>query len=143
MVNLTSRWLPPWRYLHALIEQGYTGRWLHADMSYVGEYGRRPGYAWRFDRAQANGILGDLGPHLIDLSRWLVGDIARVSAHLGTFYDHQSPDGSPLDAANDSAMLLLEFADGAQGMIHVTAVAHVRGRGQDQHVALFGEGGTI
>ena len=40
-------------------------------------------------------------------------------------------------------MLMLEFGNGAQGMIHVTAVAHVRGRGQDQHIGLYGEGGTI
>ena len=143
MVLFTSRWLPQYRYVQQLIDEGYIGRWLHCQLNYIGEYGRRPGYAWRFDRAQANGILGDLGPHMIDMARWYVGDIARVSAHLHTFMDHPGPAGQPPDPANDSAMLLLEFANGAQGMIHVTAVAHVRGRGQDQHIALYGEGGTI
>ena len=143
MVLFTNRWLPPYQYLRQLIDEGYIGRWLHCQLSYVGEYGRRPGYAWRFDRQQGTGILGDLGSHLIDLARWYVGDIARVSAHLQTFVDRPGPDGEVLHPANDSAMLLLEFANGAQGMIHVTAVAHVRGRGQDQRLALYGEGGTL
>ena len=30
-----------------------------------------------------HGILGDLGSHLIDLARWLNGDIVRVAARLG------------------------------------------------------------
>lgn len=143
MVCFTNRWLPPYRYLRQLIDTGYIGRWLHCQLRYIGEYGRRPGYAWHFDRDQANGALGDLGPHLIDLARWYVGEITRVSARLATFVERPGPDGQPLRPANDAAMLLLEFANGAQGMLEVTTVAHVRGRGQDLHVALYGEGGTL
>jgi predicted dehydrogenase len=143
MVMFTNRWLPPHRYLRQLVDEGFLGRPLHCQLSSLAEYGRRPGYAWRFDRTQSNGILGDLGSHLIDLARWYVGDIARVSAHLGAFFDHPGPEGQPPRPANDAALLLIEFANGAQGTIHVTAVAHVRGRGQDQHLALFGEGGTL
>ncbi|MBA3943466.1 MAG: Gfo/Idh/MocA family oxidoreductase [Herpetosiphonaceae bacterium] len=143
MVLFTSRWLPPYRYIRQLIDTGYLGRCYHCQLQYVGEYGRRPDYAWRFDQHQSTGILGDLGAHLIDLAHWYVGDIARVSAHLATFVDRPGPDGQLLAAANDTATVLLEFVNGAQGLIHVTAVAHVRGRGQDQHIALYGEGATM
>ena len=143
MVLFTSRWIPPYSYVRQLIDDGYLGRCLHCHLLYIGEYGRPADYGWRFDRTHGNGILGDLGSHMIDLARWYVGEIARVSAHLHTFIDRPGPDGQPLDAANDSALLLLEFANGAQGMIHVTAVAHVRGRGQDQQIRLYGEGGTL
>ena len=33
---------------------------------------------WRFDRRRANGVLGDLGSHMIDLARWYGGDIVSV-----------------------------------------------------------------
>ncbi len=143
MILFTNRWIPPHRYLRQLIDAGYLGRCLQYQMVCVAEYGRRSGYAWRFDPAHGNGILADLGAHLIDLARWYVGEITRVSASLQTYGEHVGRDGSPLAATNDSAMLLLESANGAQGMIHVTAVAHVRGRGQDQQLRLYGEDGTL
>ena len=37
---------------------------------YLGSYGRGKTYAWRFDHAHGCGVLGDLGSHMIDLSRW-------------------------------------------------------------------------
>ena len=48
-----------------------------------------------------------------------------------------------MDSANDSALLTLEFGNGSQGMIHVSAVAHLGSRGQEQQVILHGEEGTI
>ena len=95
------------------------------------------------DRQRGTGALGDLGSHMIDMARWLVGDVARVSAHLSTFVDWPGPDGGPLDPANDAAMLLLEFEGGAQGMIQLCAVARVDDRGQEQHIMLHGEAGTL
>ena len=41
---------------------------------------RKKEYQWRLDQKRANGALGDLGVHMIDLARWLVGDISQVSA---------------------------------------------------------------
>lgn len=143
MVLFTSRWIPPHRYVRQLLDNGYVGECQHCHLVYLGEYGRRPDYAWRFDPAHSIGILADLGSHLIDLARWYVGDITRVSAHLQSFVDRLGPDGQPIAAANDSALLLLEFANGAHGMLHVTGVAHVRGRGQDQHIRLYGTDGTL
>ncbi|NTU63422.1 MAG: Gfo/Idh/MocA family oxidoreductase, partial [Chloroflexi bacterium] len=108
---------------------------------FLSGYGRDGQYGWRFDRQRGNGIWADLGAHEIDRARWLVGDIARVSAHLATYVNRSGPEGQPLDPANDSAVVLLEFVNGAQGVIQVSAVAHSGGSGQ--HVTLYGEGGTL
>jgi predicted dehydrogenase len=105
--------------------------------------GRRSDYTWRFDRQRSLGVLGTLGSHMIDLAHWYVGDIVKVSARLTAFFDHDGRDGQPGDAANDSAMLLLEFAGGAQGTIHVSAAANVGERGMEQHVVLHGSAGTL
>ena len=98
---------------------------------------------WRFDRQRANGAVADLGSHMIDLALWYFGDVVKVSAHLATFVDRPGTDGHPLDPANDSALLTLEFAQGAHAIIDVSAVANTGDRWAEQHVALYGETGTL
>jgi predicted dehydrogenase len=80
---------------------------------------------------------------MIDMARWLVDDIVRVSAQLGVFVDRPGADGGPIDPANDSAFLLTEFANGAHGMIHASPIAHVADRSMQQQVMLYGEEGSL
>jgi predicted dehydrogenase len=80
---------------------------------------------------------------MIDLARWLVGDITRVSAHLGDFVDRPGADGGIIDPANDSAFMLIEFANGMHGTIHASVVAHLADRFMQQQVKLYGEAGTL
>jgi predicted dehydrogenase len=144
MVLFTYRWMPFFRYVRDLIDQGYIGRFYHCEFRHLMGYAReREGYGWRFDQKRANGILGDLGVHAIDLARWLVGDITRVSAQLGIHVDRPGPDGGPLEPANDSALLLAEFANGAQGVIQASGMAHVADRVWEQRVCLYGEAGSL
>jgi UDP-N-acetylglucosamine 3-dehydrogenase len=143
MVMYTWRWAPPFHYMHQLIEQDYIGRCYHAHFRYEAGYGRDAAYGWQFDRQHGNGILGALGSHMIDLARWSIGDIAKVLGHLATFVERPGPDGQVLDAANDSVLVAVEFANGAQGTIHVSAVAHVGDRGQDFQVVIYGDAGSL
>ena len=143
MTFFTSRFLPHYRYLKELIDEGYAGRCYHCHIRHLGGYGRQAAYSWRFDRQRTNGVLADLGSHRIDMTRWYVGEIARVSAHLVTLVERPGPQGRTLDPANDAAMLLLEFENGAQGMIQLSAVAHVADRAQEQHILLHGQSGTL
>jgi predicted dehydrogenase len=143
MVLFTHRWWPYQSYLKQLVDEGYVGRCYHCQIRYLAGYGRKPRYAWRFDRKRCRGVLSDLGSHAVDWTRWYGGDIARVSAHLATFVERPGFEGGSLDPSNDAATLLLEFESGAQGMIQVSAVAHMADRGQEQHVILHGESGTL
>jgi len=143
MTFFTYRWIPVHRYVRQLLDQGYLGRCFHCHIRYLGGYGRTGQYAWRFDRQRSNGILGDLGSHMIDLAHWYVGDIAKVCGHLATFIDRPGTNGQRLDPANDAALLAIQFVNGAQGMIQVSAVAHVGERDQEQHIVLHGEEGTL
>lgn len=79
---------------------------------------------------------------MIDLARQYVGEIARVSAHLGTYIERPGNEGRALEAANDAALLSVAFANGAQGVIHLSAVAHLADRAMQQQIALYGEKGT-
>ncbi len=143
MVFFTYRWMPFFRYARDLIEQGAIGRCYHCEFHYLGGYARGENYMWRYDQDRANGVLGDLGSHTIDLARWLVGDIHRVSARLGVAVNRLGHGGGPINPANDWAQLLVEFANGARGLIQASAVAHVADRGQQQQIRLFGEAGTL
>ena len=80
---------------------------------------------------------------MIDFARWYVGDIVKVNASLATFIDRPGVGGQPLDPANDSAILAIEFANGAHGTIQVSAVTHLGDRGNEQHLILYGEAGTL
>lgn len=143
MVLFTYRWMPFFRYVRELIDQGYVGRCYHAEFRFLMGYARQKEYQWRFDQKRANGALGDLGIHMIDMAHWLVGDIARLSAQLGVFVDRPGADGGLIDPANDSALLLVEFANGTHGTIQASVVAHLADREMQQQVKLYGEAGTL
>ncbi len=143
MVFFTYRWRPYYRYVRQRIDQGYLGRCNDCSIRYLGGYGRNSRCMWRFDRQRSNGALGDLGSHMIDLARWLVGDVASVSAHLGIYADRPGPDGQAYDPTNDAASLVVRFANGAQGTIQVSAVAQMGEHGQEQNVVLHGEESTL
>jgi predicted dehydrogenase len=71
---------------------------------------------WRFDKSLAgSGALGDLGAHVIDLARYLVGEIEAVSASTRTFYP-----GREVDDAFES---VVDFSNGALGTIEASRFA--------------------
>ena len=141
MVCFTFRWLPFHKWIKRLIEEGYLGKWYMINIRYDGDYGQE--YSWRFDKEQSNGILADLGSHAIDLARWYVGNITQVGGLLSTIMPRNGPNGQPMDSANDAAVMTLRFANGAQGIIQVSAVAEMGQTEHQQHVILYGEGGTL
>ncbi|HUX87401.1 MAG TPA: Gfo/Idh/MocA family oxidoreductase, partial [Chloroflexota bacterium] len=143
MTYFSWRWPPAQRYVGDLLEQGFLGRCYHVELRFLHGFSRSHDYEWRLDANRACGVLGDLGSHLIDLARHYVGEVSRVSADLATHIERQGPNGAPLNPANDSAMLLLHFANGAQGSLQCSAVAHVAEHEIVQQVQLQGELGTL
>ncbi|HJZ46918.1 MAG TPA: Gfo/Idh/MocA family oxidoreductase [Roseiflexaceae bacterium] len=143
MVLFTYRWLPPYRYVRQLVDKGYLGRPFHCSMRYVCGFGRDPRDRWRLDPLRARGVLGDIGSHMIDLARWYLGDVAGVGAHLTTYGGRVDSHGQRVDSTNDSVALMLLFQNGAQATIQLSSVVHVGDRGQEQHVILSGEAGTL
>lgn len=146
MVPFTYRYMPVNRYVHELIESGWLGQPYHLNLRYYTGFGRSGAYAWRFDVGEAgSGILGDLGSHWADMARWQFGEIRAVSA----LYSHlvprgPRPDGAPYEVAEDAALLLLEFENGATGSIHTTSLAHEPGAfGQRHQMDFHGSGGTL
>jgi len=139
MVFFTGTWMPHFRYFKQLVDDGFVGSVYHCNIRYVGGYARAGEYRWRFDANRANGILGDLGPHMIQFARQIVGDIAAVSANLATRVGGAAFE----NPANDYALLSVKFANGAFGSIEVSAVGHTGNRDLVQGTELYGADGTL
>jgi predicted dehydrogenase len=80
---------------------------------------------------------------MIDLARYLVGDIARVNARLATHALRNGPDGRPRYGACDTATLLIKFLYGGQGTIELSAVARTHDPALEHAVVLHGDAGSL
>jgi predicted dehydrogenase len=141
MTYFTWRMTPLYRYVHDLIQQGAIGKLITCQFNFQFSFGLKTEYAWRFDRARSNGSLGDLGAHMFDLARYFCGDIDSVCGHLGFNVQRKSPDGQPFEAANDSAIAMLEFVNGGHATIQVSNI--VRHDNSYMQIAVHGTAGSI
>ena len=116
MCAFNYRFVPAVRLAREIIASGEIGDLLHFRGSYLQEWGAAEIDAWRFDKTAAgSGALGDLGAHVIDLARYLVGEIAEVSAHTATFWPDRTVD--------DAVESVVSFENGAVGTIEATRFA--------------------
>jgi predicted dehydrogenase len=143
MVMYTWHWLPPIQRLKQLLDDGYLGQIYHGNFHWLSSFGRSPSYAWRMDADRANGVLGDLGSHMIHLAQWLIGDVAAVSAHLGFHINREGADGKPLRPANDAASVTLEHSNGTHTQIQLSVVAHRLNSRISPGFSLYGAKGTL
>ena len=85
MACFSYRFTPAVRYAKALIEQGMLGKIVNVSVEYLKDSAfwlNRP-MEWRFLKEKAGtGVLGDLGVHLIDMTRLLVDDFDMVTGHV-------------------------------------------------------------
>ncbi len=117
MCAFNYRFVPAVRLARELIEAGELGEIRHFRGRYLQDWGDDPSLdTWRFHPDEAgSGALGDLGAHVVDLARYLVGEISTVSALVKTFLP-----GRQVDDAIEAAV---EFESGAVGTIESTRLA--------------------
>src|SRR5206468_4500737 len=89
LCGFNYRFVPAIARARELVEEGVLGRLVHVRARYLQSWGwDAPTDAWRFDRAQAgSGAIGDLGAHIVDLVRFLAGEIVSVSALVRTYVE--------------------------------------------------------
>jgi predicted dehydrogenase len=113
MCAFNYRFVPAVRLARQMIESGELGEIQHFRGAYLQEWGATEGDIWRFQKQFAgSGALGDLGAHVIDLARYLVGEIEATAAMTQTFVE-----GRDVDDAVESAVL---FENGAVGTIEAS-----------------------
>jgi predicted dehydrogenase len=148
MTGFNYRFVPAIRLAYDLIREGRLGRLYHFRATYLHEgalpSNRRP-FTWRMDREQAgSGALGDLGTHIIDLARFLVGNVASVSALTRTFVAERPHPVTGLAvkvSVDDAFAALVEFEGGAMGSLEATRSA--AGSLNRQNIEINGEKGSL
>ena len=147
MVPFTYRYMPTSRYVKELLDEGYIGRPYHLNMRYYTGYGRDGEYLWRFDAGKAgSGAIGDIGSHFLYLAEWYFGPVTRIGCQLGRMVKRPllDPYGRPYEQGDDTAVLMLTFANGAQGVIHLSTVAYEDSPfGQTHQMEFHGSEGTL
>jgi predicted dehydrogenase len=129
MVAFNYRFVPAVRLARMIIESGELGEIFHFRGSYLQEWIIDADFpmVWRLDKDVAgSGALGDLGAHVIDLARYLVGEINAVSAHTRTFVKDREGQAVTVDDAVES---VVDFENGAVGTIEATRFASGRKNG--------------
>lgn len=88
LVMHNYRRIPAVALARKIIDEGRLGRIFHFRAFYQQDWIVDPGFplVWRLRKDQAgSGALGDIGSHIIDFARYLIGEIEAVWGHLTTF----------------------------------------------------------
>ncbi len=147
MVAFNYRFVPALVLAKHLIDSGKLGRIYHYRATYLQEWIMDPGFekVWRLDKNVAgSGALGDLGSHVLDLGRFLIGEPKRVMAMTKTFIeDRPLPGGEGMGKTDvdDAFVSLLEFENGALGTVEASRFC--QGRKNYNRIEINGEHGTI
>jgi predicted dehydrogenase len=147
MVAFNYRYVPAIRQAYDLIQSGQLGEIYHFRAVYLQEWIMDPTFpmVWRLDKKiSGSGALGDLGAHVIDLARFLIGEPRRVSAMLKTFIkDRPLPDGSGTGqvTVDDAFTALFEFENGAMGTLEASRFC--AGRKNHQVLEINGSKGSL
>ncbi|ARK31280.1 Gfo/Idh/MocA family protein [Halalkalibacter krulwichiae] len=160
MVAFNYRRTPAVALAKKYIEEGAIGKVLNFRGTYLQDWSVDPNspLSWRFKKDIAgSGALGDIGTHVVDFARYLVGEISDVMAHtqtwvkerpiqtggvdkLGTVKSAEDVPKGQVDV-DDELMTLLKFENGAVGSIEATRNAH--GRNNFLTFEIHGEKGSL
>ncbi len=142
MVAFNYRFVPAIRLAYELINSGKLGRIYHFRAVYLQEWimpHYNTGMIWRTDKETAgSGALGDLGAHIIDLARFLCGEIKSVGALTKTFIPERSGQKVEVD---DAFVSVAEFENGAVGTLEASRFAG--GNKNGERLEINGEKGSI
>ncbi|MCC7124483.1 MAG: Gfo/Idh/MocA family oxidoreductase, partial [Acidobacteria bacterium] len=139
-VGFNHRYHPALQKAHEIITSGALGPLMFMRGRYG--HGGRVGYdrEWRANPAlSGGGELIDQGVHLIDLSRWFLGDFPTVDGFAATYFWDM-----PVD---DNAFLTLRTATGQAAFLHVSCsewknLFSLEVYGRDGKLAIDGLGGS-
>lgn len=141
MTAFNYRFYPAICLAKEMIDAGELGEIYHFRGRYHQEWIMDPEFpkVWRLDKQVAgSGALGDLGAHVIDQSRYLVGDPAAVTGVMRTFIRERP--GGTVDV-DDAFEATVEFENGAIGTYEATRFA--AGRKNQMRWEINGSKGTL
>lgn len=146
MTAFNHRHIPALAYMKELMDGGYVGgRVLHVESRWFGETRYAPGltHYWRHTRELAGfGVLGDIGVHVVDRLRWLIGEFEHVWGHADTFIPERADDQGVVRpvTVDDNFTLTARLAGGASACIRLSGVAL---KSNYQNLEIYGDEGML
>ncbi|MBN8216194.1 MAG: Gfo/Idh/MocA family oxidoreductase [Spirochaetes bacterium] len=115
-INQSCRYAPVYRRLADLVAQGEIGTVHHIRCMRSGgsspDVGWSPGATWFVSKQAQGGVLLDIGIHMADIMRHIVGEVDRVSAIVDT--------RRPEIDVPDNVTALFRFQNGATGVLELS-----------------------
>jgi len=147
-VMFNYRFLPAIRLAKKIIDEGLLGKIYHFRAVYLEDFALDPSspLAWRYVKGEAgSGALGDDGSHIVDMARYLVGEIKKVCG-LSKIYIKERPlPNEPSKKGSvetdDQFIALIEFENGAAGSLEASRVC--AGRKNYQYIEINGSEGSL
>ncbi|MEQ6360488.1 Gfo/Idh/MocA family oxidoreductase [Thermoanaerobacter thermohydrosulfuricus] len=160
MLAFNYRRTPAVALAKKFIEEGAIGKILNFRGTYLQDWSADPSspLSWRFQKSIAGlGTLGDIGTHVIDIARYLVGEFDEVVSMMNTYITERpiqegvvdklgtvklegSVKKGPVDV-DDEASFMIKFKNGAVGSIEATRNGW--GRNNFLTFEIHGEKGSI
>lgn len=157
-VGFNYRFCPAFVLAKKFIDEGKLGKIFHFRGHFLQDWIIDPKFplVWRLDKSVAgSGSHGDLGAHVIDSARYLVGDFARVIGMSKTFVKERpivermeglsgkAGSNAPMGpvTVDDATTFMFEFKNGALGVIEATRFA--QGHKNDMGFEINGSKGSI
>lgn len=153
MVNLTYRNDATLHAAKKMVEVGEIGEIRHVEAIYRqswlvgdhwGHWATNPMWLWRLSHKHGSkGVLGDVGIHILDYATFAIGMMpVSLQAKLKTFNKAEGGAiGEYVLDANDTASMMVEFGNGAQGVIQ--ASRFMTGYDNVLKLHIFGTRGAI
>jgi len=140
------RRVPALAFARELIAGGELGELREFRGQFLQDFAADPGVpaSWRFASSVAGaGSLATLGSHLLDLTRWLMGEVTAIAGASQTFIaERPVEDGRPVRVdVDDTSCLVARFAGRAIGLLQTSWVAH--GRRCQLEVEVHGSRGSL
>ena len=160
MVAFNYRRTPAVALARKFIEEGRIGAIRNFRGTYLQDWSADPDspLSWRFSKKIAgSGAVGDIGTHVVDLARYLVGEISAVNALTQTYIKTRPLQAGGIDKlgaadknavgprgdvdVDDEVLTMLRFRSGAVGSIEATRNAY--GRNNFLTFEIHGDRGSI
>ena len=142
------RFIPALMRARQLIEEGFLGEVFDFHIEYLHTGYQNPArpMGWKLRRAQSGGgALVDLGSHLIDLIRYLLGDFSQVLATTRTYISQRPSrsDSQEMETVDvdDAGWMQVRLTNGAEGVLMATRFA--TGAVDDLNLLIHGQHGAI
>ncbi|MCD9020891.1 Gfo/Idh/MocA family protein [Cohnella silvisoli] len=148
MVGFSYRYVPSFRMARDMIRSGKIGQVRHVFIQYLQQWGGpvfETKMSWRLDRSvTGTGALGDLGSHMIDAARFLVGEPAELSALMKTLISQREDPstGQPVDVdIDDFAAFTAILEPGIPAVFQTSRNAY--GSQNQFEISVYGDNGSL